>query len=143
MDGTGLCMFRWAIISYQLDLKKRRKTFVVSLQKPLVLLSMFCQLPREGNRPNTDVCCKYLLFRQTMSKSKYFIDNIFFILTAKRRWGTFIQTPLSFLKIWPDSLNLIGKKSGNRIEFIGRGRDCLNRKPVAPTLKPTFHKWKL
>jgi len=21
MDGTGLCMFRWAIISYQLDLK--------------------------------------------------------------------------------------------------------------------------
>lgn len=69
------------------------------------------------------ICCRCLLFRQTMSQSNlHFTENNFFIPVAKKqtnKTGAFIKIQSSSINIGPDTLNLIEKKIGNRSEFLG------------------------
>ena len=43
--------------------------------------------------------------------------------------------------IKPDTLNLIEEKVGKSLEFIGTGRNFLNRTPMAQALRSRIDKW--
>jgi len=43
MDGTGLCMFRWAIISYQLAQRKKKEKDKNTLSNNNFCISFLCE----------------------------------------------------------------------------------------------------
>ena len=47
------------------------------------------------------------------------------------------------LSIRPDTLNLIGERVGNSHDFVGIGKDFLNKKFITQTLRITTYKWDL
>jgi hypothetical protein len=47
------------------------------------------------------------------------------------------------LNIKPDMLNLIEEKVGKSVEFIGTGKNFLNRTPMAYALRSRIDKWDL
>jgi len=54
----------------------------------------------------------------------------------KSRW-------IKDLNVKPDTLNLIKEKVGKSLELIGKGRNFLNRTPMAHTLRSRIDKWDL
>jgi hypothetical protein len=47
------------------------------------------------------------------------------------------------LKVRPDYFNMLENKVRNRLEFIGTGKDFLNRILIVQKLKTTISKWHL